>query len=78
MENQTSAPEDMSTSNIVALSNAKEISSKSRNYSHLVILLIMVVFVFGLVVLSVFNFGGNDLQTAQISSYGANLNKLGK
>ena len=78
MENQASGAEGMSTSNIVALSNAKEINSKPKNYFHLVVLLIMVIFVFGLVVLSVFNFGGGNLQSAQISSYGASINKLGK
>lgn len=79
MESESSV-ENMSASNIVALSNVKEVPLEKKNYSHFVILLIMAIFAFLMVYLSVFNFSGLvTQQNAQgVSSYGSQIHKLSR
>ena len=79
MESESSL-ENMSASNIVALSNVKEVPPEQKNYFHFIILLIMAIFVFLMVYLSVFNFSGLVAQqNAQgISSYGSQFHKLSR
>ena len=58
MDNQLPNTESLNMSQLSALSNVKDLGSEKKNYLHIALLLLMVVFSLFVVGLSIYNFDG--------------------
>ncbi len=58
MDNQIPNTDNMSMSQLNVLTNVKDLGSEKKNYLHVVVLFVMVIFVLFVVGLSVYNFEG--------------------
>ncbi len=74
MDNQLPSAEHMTVSEITAMANVKEIKEPSKSYSHIVILIFMILFCITVVGVSVINFEG-FVTTKSVSVIHAQINQ---